>query len=129
MIRALAFLELTVSDLPRALHFYETILGLARLPTMRPERFALLATGGSQLALKRGVPTPGSVLIHFEVEDLRATLARLAGFGLVPECESKDNTEEKYRRILVRDLDGYRLCFYQWIMDESAPQKQSPSFE
>ena len=66
-----------------------------------------------QLALKAGQPQPGSILLTFEVEDLPAELEHLARLGVMPEAPLK-TSPEGYRRALLRDPDGYRLCLYDW---------------
>src|SRR5262245_18037536 len=111
MIRNLAFVELQVADWPAALAWDRDVLGLPVVLRVKADRFALLKAGPGQLALRAGRPQPGSVLLAFEVEDLPAALEHLARLGVQPEAPLKASPEG-YRRALLRDPDGYRLCLY-----------------
>jgi predicted enzyme related to lactoylglutathione lyase len=111
VIRNLAFVELQVADWPAAVAWYRDVLGLAVVLRVEADRFALLKAGSGQVALKAGRPRPGSALLAFEVEDLPAELERLAALGVTPEAPMK-TSPEGYRRALLRDPDGYRLCLY-----------------
>jgi catechol 2,3-dioxygenase-like lactoylglutathione lyase family enzyme len=111
MIRSLTFVELQVADWPAAVAWYRDLLGLEVVFRAEADRFALLRAGSGQLALKAGRPQPGSALLAFEVEDLPSELGRLAALGVTPEAPLK-TSPEGYRRALLRDPDGYRLCLY-----------------
>jgi len=113
MIRGLHFVQLAVADWPAAVAWYGDVLGLR--PALRDDagRFALFDAGGCRVALKQGAPEPGAALLAFEVDDLPAALARLAGLGVVPEAPPQ-TSPEGYRRALLRDPDGYRLCLFDW---------------
>ena len=111
MIRNLAFVELQVADWPAAVVWYRDVLGLPVVLRVEADRFALLQAGSGQLALKAGQSQPGSVLLTFEVEDLPSALEHLARLGVMPEAPLK-TSPEGYRRALLRDPDGYRLCLY-----------------
>lgn len=111
MIRNLAFVELTVADWSASVAWYRDVLGLEVQLLDEVGAFALLRAGGGRLALKAGKPEPGSVLVTFEVDDLPAELSRLAAHGVVPESPLKASPEG-YRRALLRDPDGYRLCLF-----------------
>ena len=114
MIRGLAFIELTVADWPAAVSWYRDVLGLALQLEDPAGRFALFETGDSRLALKEGVPEPGTVLLSFEVDDLDAELHRLAGLGVGLEAPEKVSSEG-YRRAMLGDRDGYRICLFEWM--------------
>ncbi|HXG09053.1 MAG TPA: VOC family protein [Gemmataceae bacterium] len=113
MIRGLYLVELTVADWPAAVAWYRDLLGLALLLRDEVNCFALLRAGAGRLALKAGRPDPGSVLLTFEVDDLPAELQRLAEQGVVSESPLKASPEG-YRRALLRDPDGHRLCLFDW---------------
>jgi catechol 2,3-dioxygenase-like lactoylglutathione lyase family enzyme len=108
MIRSLYMVELTVADWGASLRWYRDLLGLTLLPPTEAGRFALLGTGASRVALKAGVATPGSVTLTFEVESLSAMLGRLGN------AEVKEN-EEGYRRVRLRDPDGYEVVLFEWV--------------
>jgi predicted enzyme related to lactoylglutathione lyase len=113
MIRNLAFIELQVADWLAAVAWYRDVLGLPVVLRVEADQFALLQAGSGRLALKAGHPQPGSSLLTFEVEDLPSALEHLARLGVVPEAPLKANPEG-YRRALLRDPDGYRLCLCDW---------------
>jgi catechol 2,3-dioxygenase-like lactoylglutathione lyase family enzyme len=113
MIRDLSFVELTVADWPAAVAWYRDTLGLELVLRVDADRFALLRAGSGRVALKAGLPLPGSVLLSFEVDDLPRELERLAELGVCPE-EPLKASSEGYRRVILRDPDGYRLCLYDW---------------
>jgi predicted enzyme related to lactoylglutathione lyase len=111
MTRELSFTELTVADWPAAVAWYRDVLGLTVELRDEAGRFALLRAGGGRLALKAGTPQPGTVLLAFAVDDLAAELECLAGRGVYPEGPVKASAEG-YRRALLRDPDGHRLCLF-----------------
>jgi catechol 2,3-dioxygenase-like lactoylglutathione lyase family enzyme len=104
----LYFVELQVSDWAASLTWYREVLGLDVLLTDEPARFALLRAGQTRLSLKAGTPTPGGVLLSFEVEDLSPWLGRL---GLLDVKTSP----EGYRRARLRDPDGYTITLFEWL--------------
>jgi hypothetical protein len=75
--------------------------------------FALLGGEGMRVALKKGTPCPGGVLLNFEVDDLDAWLGRLAGLGVTLEGEVK-SSPEGYRRARLRDADAYEISLFVW---------------
>ena len=115
MIRGLSFVELTVADWAGALAWYRHTLGLGVVLEVAADQFALLQAGTCRLALKGGRPQPGTVLLTFEVQDLDAELRRLSGRGVVPEGPPK-GSPEGYRRVHLRDPDGYRLSLFEWLV-------------
>ena len=112
MIRGLAFIELTVTDWPKALAWYRDVLGLTLRMQDLAGRFALFDTGAGSLALKEGTAEPGTVLLSFAVDDLDAELRQLADRSVLPEGPVKVSGEG-YRRAIVRDMDGYRICLFE----------------
>jgi catechol 2,3-dioxygenase-like lactoylglutathione lyase family enzyme len=112
-VRSLSFVEITVADWPAALAWYRDLLGLDVLQQVDEDQFALLRAGQAQLALKGGEPKPGTVQITFEVEDLVKALDVLAAWGVTLESPLLVSPEG-YRDVLFRDLDGYRVCLFDW---------------
>lgn len=113
MIHSLYLVELTVADWPAAVAWYQDTLGLPVLLMAEMDHFALLQAGNGRVALKAGRPEPGTTLLTFEVDNLVAELERLAARGLVPEAPLK-TSPEGYRRAIIRDPDGYRICLFDW---------------
>jgi predicted enzyme related to lactoylglutathione lyase len=111
MTPSLSFVELQVSDWPAAVAWYRDVLGLTVVLQVEADRFALLQAGAGRLALKAGQPQPGTALLAFEVADLPAALQRLRDLG-VPLQSPLKASPEGYRRALLLDPDGYRLCLY-----------------
>lgn len=102
--------ELAVSDFAASVAWYRDALRLSLMLTDTPNQFALFR---GRLAIKAGIPTPGGVLVHFQVDDLDAELARLRSFGVKPDGTVK-TTAEGYRRAFVLDPDGYRIGLFAW---------------
>jgi len=113
MIRELYLVELTVADWPAAVAWYRDILRFKVALLARKDRFALLEVGKGRIALKEGRPQPGTMLLTFEVADLATELQRLSTAGVTLESPIKTD-DEGYRRAIIRDPDGYRLCLFEW---------------
>jgi catechol 2,3-dioxygenase-like lactoylglutathione lyase family enzyme len=101
----LHFVELRVRDWAASLAWYRDVLGLEVELRDEPNRFALLTAGVCRVALKAGEPTPGGVLLAFEVE-------RLSRFAAL--SDDVKTSEEGYRRLLLRDPDGYAVTLFEW---------------
>ncbi len=71
-------------DLERATAFYTVLLGAPPLATYDPPGLVFFDLGATRLMIERGAP---SATIYLRVEDITATLARLAGAGAVVESE------------------------------------------
>ncbi len=112
----LFMIELTVADWEQALVWYRDGLDLAVALLDRTRQFALLEAGAVRLSLKAGVPTPGGVTLYFEVADLQGELDRLHAQGIHPSSPIK-TSNEGYRRVLLRDPDGYTVGLFDWIKD------------
>lgn len=106
--------ELAVADWPAALAWYRDRLGLPVLMTDEPNRYALLSAGSARVALKAGVPRPGSTRLVFRVDDLEAVLARLADRGVLPVGPVRESAEG-YRAATFTDPDGHRLDVFAWV--------------
>jgi catechol 2,3-dioxygenase-like lactoylglutathione lyase family enzyme len=112
-VRELFFVEITVGDWPAALAWYRDLLGLEVLQLIEADEFCLLRAGPARLALKGGEPKPGTVQLTFQVDDVERAAEELAAWGLILESPLQ-TSPEGYRDILLRDLDGYRVCLFDW---------------
>ncbi len=109
----LYLIELTVRDWPASVSWYRDRLGLAVLLTDEPNQFALLAAGPARIAIKAGLPVPGSATITFLVSNLEGELSRLAAQGITPLGPIR-SSPEGYRIARFHDPDGYRLDLFEW---------------
>ena len=92
-------IELAVSQLAESIAWYESH-GLTLELQDDANGFAILNDGAAgRIALKLGDPLPSSILVHFQV-------------GELPPGEVKESAEG-YRRVILRDPDGYRICFFE----------------
>ena len=106
--------ELAVADMVASLRFYHAALGLPVVLQDAPNGFALLGTTHGKLALKqRAEPTPGDILLHFEVAGLAAALTALHALGIAPVGELK-TSHEGYTRAILRDPDGHTVVLFEW---------------
>ncbi len=110
----LSMIELEVSHLPTSLEWYRDHIGLGVEIYDEANGFALLNSPGGRLALKRGTPSPDGILLHFCVADLAAELTQLLADGvrLLSPIKASD---EGYRRAIVADPDGYRVCIFEAV--------------
>lgn len=109
----LSFVELAVTDWPRAVAWYTKVLHLPLLLRDEANGFALLAAGAGRLALKVGEARPGTTLMTFEVADLPKALHWLQERGVAVE-EGLKGSSEGYHRVIIRDPDGHRICLFAW---------------
>ena len=112
-IRALYMVELIVADWTMSVAWYRDLLDLAPVLSDEVKQFALFEIGGGRLALKAGAPQPGNGQLAFEVDDLLGLLKHLADRHIVSEGPIQDSPEG-YRRAVIRDPDGHRLCLFEW---------------
>lgn len=98
----LHFVELRVRDWTASMAWYRDVLGLEPVMTDPLRRFALLRSEGCQIALKEGEPTPGGVLLSFEVNSLGPFVGKIK------------TSEEGYRRVRLADPDGYDVVLFEW---------------
>ena len=125
ILPSLYMVELSVSDWSAALSWYATVLDVE--PVLRDDTncFALFQTGSGRLALKAGLPPAANVLLVLEVADLAVELVRLAGRNIVAENGVKASGEG-YRRAMLADPDGNRVCLFQWHSSETPADSSGP---
>jgi catechol 2,3-dioxygenase-like lactoylglutathione lyase family enzyme len=116
-VRALYFVEITVTNWILALAWYKDMLGLEEVQMVEADQFALLRAGQAQLALKGGEAMPGTMQLTFEVEDLEQALQHLAAWGVTLESPLQ-TSPEGYRDVVIRDPDGYRVCLFDWACEK-----------
>ena len=112
-IKALEFVEITVSNWPLAVVWYKDMLGLEPVQLVEADQFALLRVGASQLALKAGEARQGTMHLTFEVDDLEEAVKHLAAWGVSLDSPLQ-SSPEGYRDVVVSDPDGYRVCLFDW---------------
>lgn len=120
----LFMVEIVVSDWHRSREWYRNLLGWPETLVDDKNEFALLE-GGGRLALKSGPPQTSTVTPVFRVTDLDAELARLFALGIDRDTAVKVS-EEGYRRVFVRDPDGYRIGLFEWNQSTVNELKTSP---
>lgn len=112
---------LAVSDVMAAVDFYADTLGFARGFTWGdPPTFAAVNLGEAQLFLSAGTPCPDGCDVFFVVDDVDALYAfhRAAGADVREEIGDRPWGMRDYA---VRDLDGYRLTFGQYVYHVGEP--------
>ena len=88
--------EIPVTDLPRAVRFYEAILGVSlQTMDMGPAQMAMFPmvqggpnAGGALVKTDGYTPSQAGTVIYFSVDDIEGTLAKIGGAGgstLVPK--------------------------------------------
>jgi len=112
-VRALDFVEITVTNWALAVAWYQDMLGMEAVQLVEADQFALLRAGPAQLALKGGEAMPGTIQLTFAVDDLERAAADLAAWGVALESPVQASPEG-YRDLIVRDPDGYKLCLFDW---------------
>ncbi len=121
------FIALIVRDIPRAVRFYQNILGL-HLRFVDGDHYALFQVGATKLALQVARPagpdlpvaddlvaptaeSGASVLVAFTVKDVDRWCATLKERGIVISREPADYPWGA-REFSVRDPDGHVLIFH-----------------
>ena len=98
------------ADYQASVAFYRK-LGLTQIVDS-PPRYARFETpGGSTLSIHEGDAGDANTVIYFEVDDVDATVDRLAQQGLEFETEPVDQPW-LWREAHLRDPAGNRLCIY-----------------
>ncbi|VTS00726.1 VOC family protein [Tuwongella immobilis] len=111
--------EIEVRDWQQSLLWYRDRLGLSVVMSDPPRGYVLLERAGLRLAIKHGTPTPGGIRIFWEVENLPQQIAMLEQHGVSPASPLKVS-DEGYRRILLRDPDGYTIGLFDWLTPPTA---------
>ena len=105
-------ITLPASDVETSAGFY-TRLGLTQLVADYPDYARLLAhEGRTTLSLHRTDHTmPAAASIHFEVDDVDATVDRLKLAGFDFACDPVDQPY-LWREAIILDPDGHRIFIY-----------------
>ncbi|WP_086112485.1 bleomycin resistance protein [Xenorhabdus beddingii] len=125
--------ELTVTNFPASLDFYQRILGFEILIRRENPDFVYLGLGEAQLMLEAyhdsgwntgelNKPLGRGINFQIELDDIEPILTSLQinGIALYRPLEDNyycigDNTQVCQREFLVQDPDGYLLRFSQYI--------------
>jgi catechol 2,3-dioxygenase-like lactoylglutathione lyase family enzyme len=110
----LTHVRVNVSDLTRAISWYEALLGVRAEGHWPPEAptYAHFTLGPAQFALGRYDPAPATgARFNLEVDDVDAWWARLGPDTDV--LEPLQNTPYGTRKFTIRDPDGNELGFVQ----------------
>jgi catechol 2,3-dioxygenase-like lactoylglutathione lyase family enzyme len=113
--------SLSVTDVVRAVQFYETKLGFRRaFLDGDPPTFAGINLDQVQIFLQKGTPNPSATSVYFLVGDADELYAFHKANGVEIVAAP---TDEPYglRDFYVRDLDGYRLGFGHYIYNTDEP--------
>ncbi len=111
----LFMVEVRVADLARAARWYVDVLGLRPALDDPGGRFVLLEAGSGRVALKEGPASAdrGAVRLIFQVADIEAERARLAGQGV--EVGEVTESAEGYREARLADPDGTPIRLFSWV--------------
>jgi predicted enzyme related to lactoylglutathione lyase len=112
-VRAIDFVEIGVADMDRALRFYRETLGMD-VPLSggwSNADWKELDSRPVALALGRGGPAPGQVVLALAVDDVDAAVAELRAKG-VPIVKEPWEADVCYRAI-IRAPDGNELMLHQ----------------
>lgn len=108
--------ELSVTDIAKSLAWYRDKLGLHVRIHDTDKKYVQFDAGG-QLSLREHRDTgkvDSHAIVYFEVENLTAELVRLSKLSIVPDDDTTES-EEGYRRAILRDPDGHRIGLFEWI--------------
>ncbi len=108
-------IEVRTSRWEEQVAWYRQVLGLRSLFRVLDDRYALLAAGGTRLAIMES-PEPGPacsrVSVAIEVGDLREVAARLR--AAATPMEGPRQNAEGYDEITTQDPDGNRIRLFSW---------------
>jgi 3-hydroxyisobutyrate dehydrogenase-like beta-hydroxyacid dehydrogenase/predicted enzyme related to lactoylglutathione lyase len=108
---------LAVTDLKRAIHFYEHVLGYAE-PRVWDD-FAMLHRDEHDLMLYVGAPAPapdGRWNVHLRVADLAEERRAIAATGATLHADRPQETEYGMIELELRDPDGHTICLAQDVV-------------
>lgn len=112
---------LSVTDVARAVEFYETKLGFTRaFVDGDPPTFAGINLDHVQIFLQQGTPNPSGTAVYFVIGDADELYAFHKANGVEIVAQPAD---EPYglRDFFVRDLYGYRLGFGHYVYTTGEP--------
>lgn len=119
----MAIIQLPARDWQSLVNWYRDILGLKVLIRVEEDGYALLDAGKVQLAIKRheNAETNGQhehgPKLYFAVHNLDEELQRLSDLG-VNILKPMKVTSENYRRAVIADPEGQRICLFDWHKTE-----------
>jgi len=122
----LFMVELPVANWNMLRQWLSQCLGLCESLVDDARRFALFEAGPCRLAIRqRQGPEVSSAgwLLHLEVDDLDAELARLAEQG-VHRAGPIQASSEGYRQAVVLSPEGHRFSLFAWSRGATGPQRQ-----
>jgi predicted enzyme related to lactoylglutathione lyase len=115
----MAIIQLPARDWQTLVNWYRDILGLKVLVRVEEDGYALLDAGGVQLAVKRNETAETNGLhengpkLYFAVQNLDEEMKRLGDLG-VNILKPMKVTSENYRRAVIADPEGQRICLFDW---------------
>ena len=108
---------LAVSDVSAAVEFYTTKLGFGLGFTWgEPPTFAGVNLDHVQIFLAEGTPSPSGCSVYFLVGDADELYAFHRANG-VEIAQTIDDREYGIRDYVIRDLNGYLLCFGHHLLN------------
>jgi predicted enzyme related to lactoylglutathione lyase len=118
-VNPIAYVEIPVTDMKRAVHFYEAVLGtdlqLERVDGYEMALFPAVEGAGATAALAKGDvyrPTVDGAIIYFRVTDIDAVLKRATGLGAEILFPKKD--VGAFGHVAeIRDTEGNRIALSQ----------------
>jgi predicted enzyme related to lactoylglutathione lyase len=116
-VNEIAFTGYPVTDLKRARHFYETVLGLKPTKVFGDEKTAWIEydIGPNTLSIGNGapdwIPSSGGAAVGLEVEDFPATVAALKSSGVPFRFEPMETPV--CHMAVITDPDGNSLVIHK----------------
>lgn len=102
---------LPASEVEASAEFYRR-LGLTQIVASYPEYARFVSPEGeATISLQHDPAAPGRASIHFEVENVDRTIARLREHGVEIECEPVDRPY-LWREATLLDPDGNRIFVF-----------------
>ena len=110
-VRAIDFVELGVADMDRALRFYRDTLGMDFPLSGGGADWKELAAPPVALALGRGGPAPGQLVLALAVDDVDTAVAELRAKGV--EIVKAPWAADVCSRALIRGPDGNEIMLHR----------------